>query len=163
MIDPNLLDLPFRSTAQLWLTGRWGEGGIARVRDKGRQVSLALPPALFNLLAILAGEAQRPPGDRAWRAGFLSVRELGRELTRRTQGKDNLLLPGREHTIRYVYRARMLLSKAMSQLEQGPHAEEIDFLAWAKDLLEYRPFFGYRLSTAPEQLHLFILKDEEES
>jgi hypothetical protein len=96
---------------------------------------------------------------RGYRGGFLSVAELARELARRTQGTHNILLPESSHTIRYVYRLRALLAKAMQQGESAAEEGGADWLDWAKQLLEYRAFFGYRLSTAPEHLRFVILED----
>jgi hypothetical protein len=53
MDDPTELPLPLLSTTRLWVTGRWGQGGIVRLQDGGRQATVLLPPALFHVLAIL--------------------------------------------------------------------------------------------------------------
>jgi hypothetical protein len=112
---------------------------------------MALSAALFDLLAILILAAKRPE-DIATGApvGFLSVKELRREITRHAGGTMSLPLADPEHVIKTVYRLRKQIGMALFPKEG---AEQ-----FAKKLIE-KTNLGYRIGTAPENAHLKILGD----
>ncbi len=152
MSEPTLNPYPFQTQSRLWAVGhRAGEGTVI-IQDGGRQVKVRLSPLLFDVMAILILAAQRTPGSEAWvPAGFLTVEELRREITHQAGGTMDLPLADPEHVIKAIYRLRKQIGKALFPKEGG---EE-----YAKQLLE-KTNLGYRLSTAPENLHLVILGEQ---
>lgn len=168
--DPNQLPLPFRTNTELWVSGRWGGGGRATVDEADRRVSFQLPPALFAVVAVLILAAKQAWAEGSWARAFVSVEELGRQLARRTQGTANPLLPDPQHTIRYVFRLRRALQRALEQpLDQRgsglvrarsrPAGPTLDASEWVKSFVEFIPFLGYRLSSHPDRLHLEIIEE----
>ena len=136
----------FKTDAQLLLYGRWGENGIAIVRDGQREVEIALAPGQFNLLAILVEAAKKPPGPSWVPSGYITNDELCRELTRLEGGKPENPFYENTHINRMIYKLRDMLAKAM-------FPEEEEGRAWVKRFLE-RGALGYRLSTSPANLEL---------
>ncbi len=104
-------------------------------------------------MAILILAAQRMGGGPSWvPAGFLTVEELRTEITRQAGGTMRLPLTDPEHVIKAVYRLRKRIGNAPFPKEGRE--------PYAKRLLE-KTNLGYRLSTAPENLHLVILGGQE--
>lgn len=144
--EPN--PYPFHSAAEVWVNGRWSQGGVALIAEGDRPVPVQLPPALFAVWVLLIQAGKRAETEGNWAAGFLSVSDLCRLLQQHTRGTASPLLPDPAHAIRYVFRLRQALAKALRR--RGD---------WAKRMIEYQPFLGYRLSTPPDKLHLNLLPE----
>ncbi len=143
----------FQTKSRLWAVGRWGDGGTVLIQEGELQAKVVLSAALFDLMAILILAAQRMGGGPSWvPAGFLTVEELRTEITRQAGGTMRLPLTDPEHVIKAVYRLRKRIGNAPFPKEGRE--------PYAKRLLE-KTNLGYRLSTAPENLHLVILGGQE--
>lgn len=143
MTKPDDIPLfPLRTNAEVWLTGRWKEGGFALLRDEDSQQLLPLPCALFAVLAVLIQAGQRQESDSGPMQvdGFLSIDQLRAQIRHWTDGR---LEPEREHVVRFIYRLRAKLRT------WGDH--------WGDALLEHQDGLGYRLSTPADNLHLKLL------
>jgi hypothetical protein len=141
---------------QLRLCGRWGEKGLAILHDGKQHTQVEIPPALFDLLAILILVEKKPiPPDASWApTGFITAEELCRELTRRGGSDPRQPWYDKKYVNRLVYRLRMLLATAL--FPQGKHGRE-----WRNQFLETGPL-GYRLSTDPVNLQLAIGLDGDQ-
>ena len=143
----------FQTKSHLWAVGRWGGGGTVLIREGELKAKVVLSARLFDLMAILILAAQRTGGGPSWvPAGFLTVEELRAEITRQDGGTMSLPLVDSEHVTKAVHRFRQRIGKARFPKEGG--------VPYAKRLLE-KTNLGYRLSTAPENLHLVILGGQE--
>jgi hypothetical protein len=142
--------LDFLTATQLRLCGGWGERGLALLQDENRSVQLEVSPGLFDLLAILILAAHSPvPPEASWvPRGFITPEKLGRELTRRGGGNPRDPWYDGEHVKRSIFRLRRTLARALFSDGDGA--------AWSHRFVEYASL-GYRLSTAPDNLHLAIL------
>ena len=98
--------VPFLTRAQLWLCGRWGEKALAILHDGKHHARVELPPALFDLLAILILAATKPtsPGESWVPSGFVTPEELCRELTNRWGGDPHQPLYTKKYVNRMIYR-----------------------------------------------------------
>jgi len=148
-------EFPFRSQAQIWAFGRFGQGGWITISNANSRTRVQLPPALFDVLAILMRAAKQVSSSEDWvPSGFLSAANLCRELKLHSRDTPNPLLPDLEHVTKYIYRLRKVFAKAMNPRVSAKN--------WARSMLEWVPFLGYRLSTPPQNLHLAILKDPKD-
>src|SRR5690349_18380642 len=113
--------VPFLTETQLWLCGRWGEKGYAVISEGKHHAKVVLPPALFDLLAILILAATKPiPPESSWvPSGFITAEELSRELARR--GGDDLQQPWftTKYVTRAIYRLRELLAAVLFPKGKG--------------------------------------------
>jgi hypothetical protein len=149
------LGVPFLTDTRLRLCGGWGRRGLAILQDGDKEVLVEVPPALFDLLAILILEARQPvPASACWiPPGFISPEELVRQLTRRGGGNPRDPWYDGEHIKRAIYRLRQLLAKALFPQKDGT--------AWSHRFVEYASL-GYRLSTAASNLQLAILDTQRD-
>ena len=154
MAQMRKIPFPFQTQCCLWAVGRWGQGGTLVIEDAERHAAVVLSPALFDLMAILIRAAQRVSGAGSWvPAGFLTVEELRREITRQAGGTMSLPLADPEHVIKAICRIRKKIGTALFPKGGGDR--------YAKQLLE-KTNLGYRLSTAPENLTLEIFGEAGE-
>jgi hypothetical protein len=146
---PNINPFSFQTEAEVWGWGRWNQGGTIAIQDKNINVRIELSAALFDLVAILILAAQRAGKDASLiHASFLTVEELRGEITQHAGGTMSIPLADPEHVIKAIYRLRKRIRKALFPKEA---AERYD-----KQLVQ-KTNLGYRLSTAPEKLHLWFL------
>jgi len=143
--------VPFKTDAQLWLCGRWGESGLAIVNDGRHSVEIELAQGQFDFLAILVQAASKPtlPGQSWVPSGFVTADELRGELARVAGSDRQHPYYVRKDVIRMIYRLRELFAKKMFPKEVGGRA-------WARRFLESGKL-GYRLSSPPANLRLAIL------
>jgi len=142
---------PFLTESQLWLCGRRGEKGLAILHEGRHDAQVELPPALFDLLAILVLVATRPasPGQSWVPSGFVTSDELCRELTRRWGGAPYQPVYTKRYVNRTIFQLREKLARALFPKGNGGRQ-------WVKRFLESGTL-GYRLSSPPANLRLAIL------
>ncbi len=137
---------PFRSTAELWLTGSFEAGGHVIVRDAEHEIKFKVKPVQFAVLAILIMAARRAVGRKPWSAaGFLPAEHFAAEFTRWSSKAD------RRQVIKYVHLQRRDFVDAWHKQTGSPSAKQ-----WAFDLIETDQC-GYRLSIRPQRLHADIV------
>ncbi len=142
--------VPYLTETQLRLCGGWGRRGLAILQDGDQEVQFEVPPALFDLLAILILAAHEPiPATASWiPPGFITPEDLVRQLTHRGGGNPRDPWYDGEHIKRAIYRLRQLLAKAFFPQRDGA--------AWSHRFVEHASL-GYRLSTVTSNLELAIL------
>jgi hypothetical protein len=150
--DTPHLPLPFVPGVTIWAMGRRGQGGVAHLRNGTSDATLALPPALFDTLTILARAVLRAVGDAVANPGFVSVTELCEQLKQLTHGTANPLLPERAQVEKFIFRLRRAVREAFEDKRTPQSPGQVDLRAWAKQLIEYRRFLGYRLAIPPDSI-----------
>ena len=139
---------PFRSNAELWVTGSLTKGGVALIRDGDHHAKVILTPAVFAVLSLLIIAARRAVGRKPWTAaGFISVTHLGRELERWSPNGAADQVPRHIHTLHTE------LMKAWRH--NGSHKQAKQ---WAYHLIE-SDHLGYRISTRADRQHLDIVQE----
>src|SRR4051794_18983582 len=91
---------------KLRVRGKTGEGGVVELSRGNRHGQLLIPGAIFNLLAVLMLAATSEPGP--W--GFMTAKELARELTRREGGDPRRPHYDSKYVIRLIFRLRRKLA-----------------------------------------------------
>ncbi len=147
--------VPYLTETRLRLCGGWGRRGLAIIQDGDQEVQFEVPPALFDLLAILILAAHEPiPATASWiPPGFITPEELVRQLTRRGGGNPRDPWYDGEHIKRAIYRLRQSLAKALFPQRDGT--------AWSHRFVEHASL-GYRLSTPTSNLQLAILDTQRD-
>jgi hypothetical protein len=155
--------LPYRTKAQVILSGRFQEGGLAVIRDGGHQTLVRLPPKLFAVLALLIQASHQ--AQPSLTIGFISVKELTRQLVRSLSVTSRHERHDSSKTVRYVFRLRRALGRALvKSLGRKANANKQFTGAfgaeWGKRFLESQAYVGYRLSSPPENLLLQLNDDQ---
>jgi hypothetical protein len=144
---------------RVYAIGSWGVGGRVVLTVDRRPVSLDLPAALFDTLAVLIREVEQPPRSEAWAPhGFIPVDRFRTELRRLTASTPNPLVPDRLLLARYILRLRRTLVNALTpvvarRLGKRASAGTPD---WVKKLIENRRVLGYRLAVARQNVRLIL-------
>jgi hypothetical protein len=150
MPKPDSQPFKYQTEAKLWACGRRGEGGTVIIQEGKLSAEIELAPSSFDLLIMLIEAAQRKRKvDEPWAPiGFLSGKELQREMTRQAGGKTNLQVADPEHVTKAIHRLRKGIGEGL--FARG------GWRSYAMRLLE-KTRLGYRLSTEPSNLHLVFL------
>ncbi|HEV3121101.1 MAG TPA: hypothetical protein VGY53_04330 [Isosphaeraceae bacterium] len=150
MPNPDLQLFKYQTEAKLWACGRRGEGGTVIIQDGKLSAEIELAPTSFDLLILLIEAAQRVrKEDEEWApTGFLSAKELQREMTKQAGGTMNKRRADPEHVTKAIHRLRKGIGVGLFA-RRG-------WRSYAMRLLE-KTRLGYRISTEPSNLHLVFL------
>lgn len=131
----------------LAVSGRWSRGGVVELRWGGESRTLALPPSLWSVLALLVRKAIQSRADR-WFRDFQTTDELARALQR-------LTVFDAPEPVRYVHRLRDRLE---ARLVDWPPDRDAG-LDW-RTLVDTHETLGYGLVVPAERLELVVLDEE---